>query len=340
MSTWPWPRRIHPCAEEAVAASRDWLRTLHAFNEESQRAFDKYNVGLASALTYPFSSQELLRIGCDLYNLFFVFGHYTDVEDAQACRTMADITMDALYCPYTPRPQDEVALGEITRQFWLRVIESGIVGPVAQRRFIDYFTAYTDSVVEEASDRDAGVYRQVEDYFAIQRDTLGFRPLYALMVLELPDEVVYHPAIVEMVICVIDMLIIDNDLISYNMEQRSGDARHNLVTLTMLEQTLSIHDAITLLFKRHISFQDRFLKAYRSFEPQWDDAINAQLRDALRDLAHFPRGIYCWHFGCGRYFGHKGAEVSVSRDVELLPQVLGARDLKRENVKLLVMDEF
>lgn len=230
---------------------------------------------------------------------------------------------------------------------------------MAQRRFIDYFTAYTDSVVEEASDRDAGVYRQVEDYFAIQRDTLGFRPLYALMVLELPDEVVYHPAIVEMVICVIDMLIIDNvrarfahekrqgfsgtseqDLISYNMEQRSGDARHNLVTLTMLEQTLSIHDAITLLFKRHISFQDRFLKAYRSFEPQWDDAINAQLRDALRDLAHFPRGIYCWHFGCGRYFGHKGAEVSVSRDVELLPQVLGARDLKRENVKLLVMDEF
>lgn len=50
MSTWPWPRRIHPCAEEAVAASRDWLRTLHAFNEESQRAFDKYNVGESSLL--------------------------------------------------------------------------------------------------------------------------------------------------------------------------------------------------------------------------------------------------------------------------------------------------
>ena len=96
------------------------------------------------------------------------------------------------------------------RRLWLRAVGSGVFGPITQRRFIDYFTAYTNAVVEEVIDRDAGVYRRIEDYFAIRRDTLGFRPLYSLMVLELPDAVVRHPLMVEMETCVIDMLIIDN----------------------------------------------------------------------------------------------------------------------------------
>lgn len=95
-------------------------------------------------------------------------------------------------------------------RFWLRAIESGEVGPVAQRRFIEYFTTYVMSVVDEAADRDGDVYRSVKDYFDIRRETVGFYPLYAFMLQELPDEVANHPAMVEMSLCVTDMLIIDN----------------------------------------------------------------------------------------------------------------------------------
>ena len=92
----------------------------------------------------------------------------------------------------------------------MRAIQSGAVGPIAQRRFIDYFASYVTSVVEEAADREADVYRSVEDYLTIRRETVGFYPLYTLMLQELPDGVVYHPAMVEMSLCVTDMLIIDN----------------------------------------------------------------------------------------------------------------------------------
>ena len=61
-------------------------------------------------------SLELFRTGCDLFNLYFVFDHYTDVEDARGCREMADIVVDALHHPYKLRPRDEAVLGEITRQ--------------------------------------------------------------------------------------------------------------------------------------------------------------------------------------------------------------------------------
>ena len=50
---------------------------------------------------------------------------------------------------------DDGSLSHLGR-FWLRVIDSGIVSPVAQRRFIDYFAAYTEAVINEAADRDAG----------------------------------------------------------------------------------------------------------------------------------------------------------------------------------------
>lgn len=51
-STWPWPRRINPCAEEVIAASADWFRTFHAFSAESQCAFDEFNVGQCLVLSH------------------------------------------------------------------------------------------------------------------------------------------------------------------------------------------------------------------------------------------------------------------------------------------------
>ena len=45
LASWPWPRSIHPCADSVVAESVEWFRAFHAFNNASQRAFDKCNVG-------------------------------------------------------------------------------------------------------------------------------------------------------------------------------------------------------------------------------------------------------------------------------------------------------
>ncbi|KAH9917069.1 terpenoid synthase [Fomitopsis serialis] len=339
MNSWPWPRSIHPDAEEVIAASAEWLRSFHAFKEESQRAFDKYDVALIAALVYPFSNKEILRIACDLFNLFFVFDLYTDAEDAEGCRKMADAVVDALHNPRRLRPDGEAVLGEITRRFWAHAIDSGAVGRTAQRRFIDYFTAYVDSVVDEAADRDQDVYRSLDSYFEIRRETVGFRPLYALMLQELPDEVAYHPAMVEMSVCATDMVIIDNDIISYNVEQSVGDVRHNLVTVTMLERKLDIDDAVALLFGQHVALQERFQKAYHGFEPHWDPATNEQLGEALRDLANLPRGAYCWHFEGGRYFGTKGTEIGVSRRVQLLPPLLNG-DRRQDNIAIPVIDEM
>ena len=50
-------------------------------------------------------------------NVFFVFDEYTDVEDADVVREMVDIVIDAINDPEKPRPQGELLLGELARQY-------------------------------------------------------------------------------------------------------------------------------------------------------------------------------------------------------------------------------
>ncbi len=69
-----------------------------------------------------------------------------------------------------------------------------------------------DSVVAQAEDRHQCYTRNVEDYFKIRRLTIGTDPSYAMLELgyDLPDEVFYHPTVVELGRLACDLIIIDN----------------------------------------------------------------------------------------------------------------------------------
>jgi hypothetical protein len=58
-----------------------------------------------------------------------------------------------------------------------------------------------------------GMYiRTVQEYFEIRRDTIGVKPSFALIELDmnLPDEAVQHPVVGELTLLAIDMIILDN----------------------------------------------------------------------------------------------------------------------------------
>lgn len=49
-------------------------------------------------------------------NMFFVFDEHSDVAHEDEVQVMANIIMDALRNPHTPRPKGEWVGGEVTRQ--------------------------------------------------------------------------------------------------------------------------------------------------------------------------------------------------------------------------------
>jgi Delta6-protoilludene synthase len=97
---------------------------------------------------------------------------------------------------------------------WLRYWEHAI--PVAsqesQKRFVNSFDEYLEAVVQQAMDRDESHIRCIESYFELRRNTIGAKPAFVLLELDmsLPEEVIEHPVIQGLSTATVSMICIGN----------------------------------------------------------------------------------------------------------------------------------
>ncbi|KAJ3766088.1 terpenoid synthase [Lentinula raphanica] len=319
LRSFPWNRKLNSNYEKVKAESQAWFESFHAFSPKAQDAFNRCDFNLLAALAYPNASAEHLRICCDLMNLFFAFDEYTDVCDAQEARRLADIVMDGLRNPELPRPQDESVIGEITKQFWLLAKKTSVES--AQRIFIESFDTYTTAVVAQAEDRVAHHLRaDVDSYLEIRRQTIGMEPSFVLLHLEteLPEGFLSDPLVKHMTTLAIDMVLIANDIYSYNVEQARGDDGHNMVTIVMSRRSLNLDETLLWISDYYDNLVKSFQETYVALRERLasDTAISY-----LEGMAYWVRANDCWSFEGERYFGKKGATIQKTRLVELLPCV-------------------
>ncbi|KAG6907098.1 hypothetical protein DXG01_010511 [Tephrocybe rancida] len=343
MANWPWPRAINPHYEEVSAASNAWFRSFKAFTPQSQLAFDKWEICRYTHDEWP----EHLRTGCDLMNLFFVIDEYTDVEPAPVVREMVDVVIDALNNPDRPRPEGEILLGKVAQEFWQLGIKTATAS--SQCHMVESLTAYLDSVVQQAADRDNDTLRTIDSYLHNRRQNIGARPSFAPMELDLdlPDHVFYHPVILELSVYITDLIILGNascgllDIASYNKEQAIGDDRHNILTIAMRQFDIDFLDAMDWVTNYHAEVEMKFLDGLKRV-PSWGPKIDRQMKQYLYGLANWPRCNDSWNFESGRYFGSKGREIQKTRRVPLLPKVTSYHNtsLRRENVVVPLIDHL
>ncbi|KAI0333184.1 terpenoid synthase [Cubamyces sp. BRFM 1775] len=318
---WPWQRRINPHYAKVSAASAAWIESFKAFSPKGQVAFNRCNFGLLASLAYPIATPEQLRVGCDLMNLFFVFDELSDVADERHVRVLADTIMDAIRHPHKARPSSEPIVGSVAKQFWEGAIASA--SQTSQRRFIATFDAYCESVVEQARDRDVSHVHTVDTYLAVRRENIGAKPSFALleMDMDLPDEAFYHPTVVELTTWAIDMIIMGNDLCSYNVEQARGDDAYNIVTVVMAQYGVDLHEAIRWIARFHDHLLDLFVTYCESGSlPSWGSKVDSDLARYIEGIANWVRANDCWSFESQRYFGKDGLEVMERRWLALLPK--------------------
>jgi hypothetical protein len=150
------------------------------------------------------------------------------VESGPAVRQIIDAALDALNNPHKPRPQGEIVIGEVTRQcvvnlwglgifiiylcsrFWALALETA--SPTAAKHFVQCFSGYLESVVEQAQTRDSATVLTLDEYMKQRTRNVGVLPLFVLheLAFDLPDGVFYHPVINNLRDCVVKMLILDN----------------------------------------------------------------------------------------------------------------------------------
>ncbi|KAJ7835226.1 terpenoid synthase [Mycena leptocephala] len=311
LRNWPWPRQLNPHYQVCKEESSAWCESFHAFSPKAQKAFNRCDFNLLASLAYLSLTKvgaclHGCRVGCDLMNLFFVVDEYSDVADTAGARIQADIIMDGLKNPHIPRPQGEWIGGE----------------------------HYLDSVVQQAQDRTEQYIRGIDEYFEVRRNTIGAKPSFCINAIEMniPHEVMTNQHIVTITAACIDMLIIGNDLCSYNVEQARGDDGHNLVTIVMHALNLDLHAALEWISDLHDKLAENFLATYDQVPDYIDFELNRQVAEYLDGLGNWvwfamnDRTSCSSGFKSERYFGKKGAEVQATRTVELLPKVITVLD--------------
>ncbi|KAH9065032.1 terpenoid synthase [Lactarius vividus] len=320
LDKWKWPRHINSNYTEVKAASSEWLRSFGAFSPKAQEAYDRCDVDRLAALAYPLQDKVGLRSGCDLINVLFVFDEYTDVAREEEVQVMANIGMDALRNPHKPRPKDEWVGGEITRQFWELAIKTA--SAQAQKRFIETFDAFLQAVAQEAADRAQKHIRNIQDYLAIRRDTTALRPCFAVLEFDmnLPDKAVRHPVIEELCILTIDMILLTNDIASYNLEQARGGDNHNIITTVMHHNKTDIQGAMNWAYDYHKELEAKFMDLYENKIPKFGEPVDIELAQYVEGLGNWVRANDQWGFESERYFGKKGPEIERTRCVTLLPK--------------------
>ena len=75
-----------------------------------------------------------------------------------------------------------------------------------------HYEEYVEAVCQQAEDRDVGHVRSISDYMDLRRRTIGAKPSFDLLLLplELPDHILDHPVITELMFLAIDMIILAN----------------------------------------------------------------------------------------------------------------------------------
>ncbi|KAK7691175.1 hypothetical protein QCA50_006278 [Cerrena zonata] len=320
LRNWPWQRSINPYYDVCKAESAAWCESFKAFSPKAQDKFNRCDFNLLASLAFPKLDKDGCRVGCDLMNLFFLFDEYSDVTDADGVRKQADIIMDALRNPTLPRPNGEWVGGEIAKQYW----ENGIktCTQTCQNRFIDTFQLYLNAVAQRAIDRDQQHIRGIDHYFELRRDTMGFKPAFAIVEakMDIPDEVMNHPSILTISAACGDLMVIANDLYSYNVEQARGDEIHNLVSIVMHEHKCDLPSAMEWISDLNDRLVEDVLSALKEVPSFGNPAFDEQVAAYVDGLGNWVRAHDSWCFESERYFGKTGLEIQKRRVVDLLPK--------------------
>ncbi|KAG2036834.1 terpenoid synthase [Suillus americanus] len=320
VSTWPWPRRLNEYYPEVKVESAAWFASFKAFSSAGALdAFERIHCDLVSCLGNPIASKAHVRSACDITRILYVIDEYSDVSKPSDVREQKNAVMDALHNPHKPRPKGEWVGGEMMRQFWERTIRDA--SAQSQKRFIAALDLYLEGTMQQAIDRNEHRIRDIQSYINVRRDTIAMKPSFALLELglDIPDEVMSHPIIETMTITSIDMIIIDNDIVSYNLEQARGDASHNIITIVMRELDTDVNGAMLWVADLHMENQKKFLEAMGAI-PKWGDSIDSQMREYCDGLGNWVRANYEWNFESERYLGTKGPEIRIKRCMSLMPK--------------------
>ncbi|KAM7196900.1 terpene cyclase [Naviculisporaceae sp. PSN 640] len=321
LADYPWPKALNPYEEECAKASHEWLASFGILSEKQLATAWKSRNAYLTSLAWPQVPKHGCQIGCDLMNMFYILDGTTDrCPTAEEAKVLVDCFMDALRHPNKPRPEEEWKGAKVAQSFMQRMISYG-TSTSCIRRFVYRMQEFCDGVVEQAGDRSRDHIRSMEEYFEVRRGTIGAYPCFVVIQheMDMPDDVYEHDILRKLEQLAADMIILDNDLLSYNVEQARGDEAHNLVKVVMNQFGLGVQESLHYVGSYHRKVMDEFLRVYKNIPAvfQGDKAIERY----AWGVANWVRANWQWSWETKRYFPNIDGLQALEQNGGIIPLI-------------------
>lgn len=301
--TCPFPSAVNPHVDEVNRDTLAWLATSGMIADDDQ--FERFRLaryGWLGARTYPYASRELCQLVTDWCVWLFAF----DDAYCESDRRAAEIAraLPQLYTVVEDNEGDEPVENVFARALLdikKRIRKNGTADQLDRWRATikDYLFAQ----VWEAANREDDVVPTIDDYIFMRRRTGAMLTVFALI--DVAAEVCLttdewrHPVVHEMTEHANDVVVWDNDLISYAKERGEANIRNNLVSVLVGHTGCTVQEAMD----RIGAMRDEAVAAMAALAPAavalGSPAVNAY----VRGLQYWISGSVDYSLTSSRYFG-------------------------------------
>ncbi|GII27517.1 4-epi-cubebol synthase [Planotetraspora mira] len=305
--TCPFPSAVNPHVDEVDRDTLAWLATSGMVDDPEQlERFQRAAYGWLGARTYPYASRELCQLVTDWCVWLFAFDDAfceSDRRAAEIARALPQlyVVVDDLAGddPHGSKQVDD-PFARALLDIKARITVHG--GPDQLDRWRTVTKDYLFAQVWEAANREDDVVPTVDDYLFMRRRTGAMLTVFALIDVaageRLTPEEWRHPAVHAMTEHANDVVVWDNDLISYAKEQSGANVRNNLVSVLSGHTGRSIQEAMDRIGQ----MRDQAVADMVTLGPVLESLGSPAVTAYARGLEYWISGSVDYSLTSSRYF--------------------------------------
>ncbi|KAE8161751.1 pentalenene synthase [Aspergillus tamarii] len=310
--------------ETVKQESELWIARICAFSDRTRRTITNCDFSYFCSIVVPDASPLELQTICDWGNWVFPFDDMFDngglKDDPIQAQQLVNSLLNGMQDNGTVSDDNEEhPLVQVHNSVWRRLAKVSPVG--VRRRFAKAMRDYCNGAIEQVHSCSRGEYPTLDEMLALRRQSAGVSPLFALVEyghkLHIPDSVFETRSIKEIERIGIDLVLLQNDILSYCKEEKEG-VTHNMVAICrragMPAQMAFDHIGGMLLSRYH----DWYLAL--ADLPSWGECIDSEVQQYIRGVQNVVKANLHWSFRSGRYFGKANEEVRKTGIVTVQPQ--------------------
>lgn len=308
----PFPSDVNPHVDEVDRDTMNWLAASGMIADDEQlERFRRARYGWLGGRTYPYASRELCQLVTDWCVWLFAFDDvYCEsdrgaAEIARALPAMFAVLDDMTdVADLKTGAHDGNPFARALLDIKARIAAHGTADQLD--RWCTMTKDYLFAQVWEAANREDDIVPTDGDYIFMRRRTGAMLTVFALI--DLAAEVCLtwdewrHPAVRAMTRHANDVVVWDNDLISYAKERDAANGRNNLVTVLVTHGGYTVQEAMD----RIGALRDRAIADMVALEPHTRSLGSPAVSAYVRGLQYWISGSVDYSLTSSRYTGAWG----------------------------------